>query len=358
MLQLAQNVFLSSFVSLILFLRAILRASLMCFCAFFSFRRACSKSCIICSLALAFASFLVITVDVGKVFIEFIGGAVYKSVAACRMNWFKRFLYEKKSVEEVRSWLSSMALEVVDSASALRKEEIDEVKARLCELDKVMAVRKEQEEVRLGFLEQAKQLQSELDLLKSKKESLVASPEYSSMKGEVVSAVAQRRQASVEVLEVFGPLQVALKSYAEKVPQPIVQKYAQDPLQAFVHDYSFGILEHVNGLRVGLETGMLGVRGESAQRALVALQLMVKEELARRLHKYANARKNEMRVQEALAGISVMKEFEKVVMRTKELDNSRLELLQKAHSLEVPNDLPARDALRSALERVRISLVP
>ena len=274
------------------------------------------------------------------------------------MNWFKRFLYEKKSVEEVRSWLSSMALEVVDSASALRKEELDEVKACLAKLDKVMAVCKEQEEIRLGFLEQAKLFQSELDLLKSKKESLVASAEYSSMKGEVVSAVAQRRQASVEVLEVFGPLQVALKSYAQKVPQPIVQKYAQDPLQAFVHDYSFSILEHVNGLRVGLETGMLGVRGESAQQALVALQLMVKEELAKRLHKYANARKNEMRVQEALAGISVMKEFEKVVMRIKELDRSRLELMEKAHSLEVPNDLPARDVLRTALERFRISLVP
>ena len=93
---------------------------------------------------------------VGKVFIEFIGGVVYKSVATCRMNWFKRFLYEKKSVEEVRSWLSSMALEVVDSASALRKEELDEVKACLAKLDKVMAVRKEQEEIRLGFLEQAK----------------------------------------------------------------------------------------------------------------------------------------------------------------------------------------------------------
>lgn len=274
------------------------------------------------------------------------------------MSWLKRFLYEKKSVEEVRSWLASEDGQVVDSSSALRKDELDEVRSALARLDEVVKQRKEREGERLVLIEKAKALQSEIDSLKARKDSLTQSAEYVSVKAQVVSAVAQRRQAGVEVLEVFGPLQGALKSYAQKVPSPVVQKYAQDPLQAFVQDYSFGILEHVNGLRVGVETGMLGVRGDAARLALSSLGLMTKEELARRLHKYANARKSEMKVQEALAGLSVMRDFEKVVLGMKELEKSRLELLERAHAIEVPNDIPARDALKFSLERFRISLVP
>lgn len=274
------------------------------------------------------------------------------------MSWLGRFLYEKKSVEDVRSWLASQNERVVDSSSALRKEELDEVRSALMKLDDVMAQRKEREGERLVFIERAKALQDELDSLRARKDSLMQSAEYVSIKSQVVSAVAQRRQAGVEVLEIFGPLQGALKSYSQKVPSPVVQKYAQDPLQAFVQDYSFGILEHVNGLRVGVETGMLGVRGESARAALASLGLMTKEELARRLHKYANARKGEMKVQEELAGLVVMREFEKVVLRMKEVDKSRLELLESAHAIDVPNDIPARDALKVSLERFRISLVP
>jgi hypothetical protein len=153
-------------------------------------------------------------------------------------------------------------------------------------------------------------------------------------------------------------LRDALRVYAQKVPQLVVQKYAQDPLQAFVQDYSFGILEHVNGLRVGVETGMLGVRGDAARAALSSLGLMTRDELARRLHKYANARKGEVKVQEELAGLSVMRDFEKVVVRMREVDKLRVELLERAHSVEVPNDIPARDVLKEALLRFRISLVP
>ena len=145
----------------------------------------------------------------------------------------------------------------------------------------------------------------------------------------------------------------AIKKYAHHSKNDKLAKYAENPIDALTHDYSFTILKHLPGIKEAI----LQDKPERQPKALDSLQDTTKEKLGQLIHRYANAKKRETDVHNEIAQKQIMKEYEQYAQDLKKLTEKIQELEKTIHAIRVPSDYDEKELIARALEKYNIKLI-
>lgn len=263
--------------------------------------------------------------------------------------------------EEVKKARITLA-EIEKSMQEIRKiqAELDQYQIIRGILDKIHTVKNERESLekqKADFEQQLQKLKTVHETLKKEKEDFINKPDYLKVKEDMIAAVKERQEAEQAITRVFLPLSDAIKKYAHDIKNEKLAGYADNSLHALMHDYSFGIVKHVPGIREAIQSGRLGLKPEKAQKALEVLGQVNKENLGPMLHRYARSKKRETDVHHDVAQRPVMLEYEQYAVSLKEKTAEIQQLESTITKLTLPTDEQLKEQLKQELEKHRIVLV-
>ncbi len=263
--------------------------------------------------------------------------------------------------EEVSNTRKALA-EIEKNFQEIRKvqaqiDAFQKIQDILNKIETVKTERKSLEKQRADFEQQLQQLKTVYETLKKEKEDFINKPDYLKVKEDMLSAVKERQEAEQAVTSVFLPLSDAIKKYAHDIKNEKLAGYAENPLNALMHDYSFSIVKHVSAIRGAITTGKLGLKPEKTQKALEALGHVTKENLGPLLHRYARAKKRETDVHHDVAQRPVMQEYEQYAVSLKEKAAEIQQLENTMAKLALPTDDQPKEQLIQELEKHRIVLI-
>jgi hypothetical protein len=263
--------------------------------------------------------------------------------------------------EEVSNTRKALA-ETEKNINELRKiqtqiDDYNAIKEILSKIENVKNERSAVEKQKADFEQQLQKLKAIQETLRKEKEEFTGRPDYLKVKEDMLSAVRERQESEQAVTSTFLPLSDAVKKYAHDIKNEKLSGYAENPLNALMHDYSFSIVKHVAGIRESILSGKLGLKPEKAQKALEMLGQITKENLGPMLHRYAKAKKREADVHHDVAQRPIMQEYEQYAVSLKEKAAEIQQLESTISKLALPSDEQLKEQLRQELEKHKIILV-
>jgi DNA repair exonuclease SbcCD ATPase subunit len=204
---------------------------------------------------------------------------------------------------------------------------------------------------------QVQQLIQKRDNIRKEKEAFIQRPDYLKIKEDIVATAKERQEAEQEITNLFSPLTDAIKKFAHNTKNDKLAKYAENPLDALIHDYALGILKHVQEIKTAIETGKIELKPERVPKALESLSQLSKEKLGNMIHRYANSKKRETDVHHDVAQRDLMKEYEQYAVDLKNVNNEITAIQSAIEKLKMPTDEELRAILAQELEKHDIALV-
>ncbi len=263
-----------------------------------------------------------------------------------------------QEVNEVRKCLAEIEKNIGDiKAFQLKKERLQIIEALLKKLDDVKAEQERIAAEREALSAQLQQMNNKRDTLKKEKEQFTTRPEYLKVKEDLLTTTKERQDAEQAITGLFLPLSDAIKKYAHKMKNDKLAHYADNPVDALIHDYSLSILKHLPGISESLTQGELELKPEKSHKALQALKQLTKDNLSAMIHRYAKAKKREADMQSDVAQRPIMKEYEQYAIDLKTV-TMEIEQLEKTISkLNAPTDEHVKAELARELEKHNIALI-
>jgi len=263
-----------------------------------------------------------------------------------------------QEVNEVRKCLAELEKNIGDiKAFQLKKERLQSIEALLKQLDDVKAEQERIATEREALATQLQQLSNKRDTLKKEKEQFNTRQEYVKVKEDLLATTKERQEAEQVITGLFLPLSDAVKKYAHKIKNDKLAHYADNPVDALIHDYALSILKHLTGITESLTQGELELRPEKSHKALGALKQLTKDNLSAMIHRYAKAKKREADMQSDVAQRPIMKEYEQYAIDLKTI-NMEIEQLEKTIAkLNPPTDEQIKAELAQELEKHNIALI-
>jgi len=238
-----------------------------------------------------------------------------------------------------------------------KKEEIQKINDLFEKIDKIKTDKETIEKQQAEFNAQLQQLINKKENLKKEKEQFNTKPEYLQIKEEIVYAAKERQEAEQDITGTFLALSDAIKKYAHKIKNEKIAKYAEQPVETLIKDYSLGILKHKEDIAKSITGGEIELKPEKVQKALEALKKVTKENLGAMIHRYAKAKKREADIHNDVADSPIMKEYEQYAVDLKNV-NSEIEQLEKTIAkLTLPTDEAVKEELKNELEKFKITLI-
>jgi len=263
-----------------------------------------------------------------------------------------------EEVKNARKALADIEAQIQEIKTAqLKIEEFQKIEDIVKNIDSVKSERESIEKQRKDFEEQLDQLKRKHEALKKEKEDFTTRPEYKKVKEDIVNAARERQESEQTITNIFLPLSDAIKKYAHNIKNEKLAAYADNPLEALMHDYSFSILKHTAALREAITDNSLGLKPEKQQKSLESLKFVTKEQLGPMLHRYANAKKREADIIHDVAQRPIMQEYEQYAVLLKTTSNEIQQLEATISKLKIPNDDELKEQFKQELEKHKIILI-
>ncbi len=264
----------------------------------------------------------------------------------------------RDEVSGVRKALADIEKQIQDiRKTQVEIEAFQKIQDILARIENVKKERETLEKQRADFEQQLKQLKVVHENLKKEKEDFINKPDYLKVKDDLVSAAKERQEAEHAITTLFLPLSDAIKKYAHDAKHEKLAVYADNPLEALMKDYSFGIVKHVPAIKEAIAGGKLGLKPEKTQKALESVAHLTKEELGPMLHRYARAKKNETDVHHDVAQRPVIQEYEQYAVSLKTKAGEIRQLEATILKLNLPTDEQLKEELKQELEKHKIILI-
>ena len=235
--------------------------------------------------------------------------------------WIKKLFAKRKSLDEVRKWLSSEEGDVDDLRDILRNIVREDALSAVAERDEFLALKSE--------------LEIEFSSVSAEKLVLMNSLEYKALKEGMVARVNRSKVCEEAILVLFEPLQDFFARYAKSSSDALIQRYAIDPIDALVHDYSLNIISRLPVLSSAVLSGSIECDSGVIMRALGALK---RDELSRLIHSYGAAKREEGRIGDFLVNERIVQELDRINLRLSELSVKINESALSAGSVVIPSD--------------------
>jgi predicted nucleic acid-binding Zn-ribbon protein len=263
-----------------------------------------------------------------------------------------------EEVKEIRKNLAEIETRLHELKQFQLKKEQMEIIAKL--IRQIEAIKQEQEETE----KQRKELEAQIETAKRKhesikkeKEAFTSKPEYIKVREDILATAKERQEAENMITTLFLPLSDPIKKYAHKIKNEKIGKYADDPLNALIHDYALSILKHVEDMEEGIRQGTLELKPGRSQKAVDALKQMTRENLSAMIHRYANAKKRETDIHHDVAQRPIMQEYEQYAHELKALNEEIQQLGNTLAKLKPPNEEKTIEELKKELDKYKIVLV-
>ncbi|MBW3016083.1 hypothetical protein KY309_00550 [Candidatus Woesearchaeota archaeon] len=262
-----------------------------------------------------------------------------------------------EEVKKIRGALAKIEEKIVEIRKIqTQKQEIEKIKEKIQTIENI---EKEQEEIKKQkeeYQEKLQQATNKRETLKKEKEEFTSRPEYLKIKEDIVSSAKERQEAEQEITGLFLALSDPIKKYAHKTKNAKIAKYAEQPLDALIKDYSLSILKHKKELENAITKGELELKPERTQKALEALKQLTKEKLSEMIHRYAKAKKREADVHNDVADRPVMKEYEQYAIELKTITTDIEQIEKTIAKLTLPDEKPHQEELKKELQKFKITL--
>lgn len=239
----------------------------------------------------------------------------------------------------------------------LKKEQFSSIASMIKQMNTIKEERSAAEKQKKEFEEQLQQLKNKHESLKKEKEDFTSKPEYISIKEDIINTARERQESERTITDIFLPLSDAIKKYAHKIKNEKIAKYADNPLNALIHDYTLGILKHVPDIKKAIDAGELELKPERVQKALDSLKQLTKENLGGMIHRYANAKKRETDIHHDVAQRPVMKEYTQYAEELKKASEEIKQLEATIEKFKMPTDEELKEMLKQELEKHKILLI-
>ncbi|VVB81719.1 Uncharacterised protein [uncultured archaeon] len=260
-------------------------------------------------------------------------------------------------VKELRGAMASIEEKIVNIKKIqAQKEEMQKITNLIQKIDDTKNEKETIEKQQAEFQTQLQQLINKRDTLKKEKEEFNKRPEYVQVKEDIITSAKERQEAEQDITGLFLALSDAIKKYAHKIKNEKIAKYAENPLQTLIKDYSLAILKHKDDLAKAITGGELELKPEKTQKALDAIKQLTKERLSTMIHRYAKAKKREADIQGDVAERPIMKEYTQYAEDIKRA-NTDIEQLEKTIAkLTIPSDIEIKEELKQELQKFKIIL--
>jgi len=263
-----------------------------------------------------------------------------------------------EEVKEIRIHLAAVEARLHELKQfQLRKEQLAGIEDILKQMQTVKEERSAAEKQKQEFEMQLQQLKNKHESLKREKETFTTKPDYIKVKEDIINTAKERQEAEQAITSIFLPLSDAIKKYAHQIKNEKIAKYADNPLDALIHDYALGILKHSQDIKKAIENGQLELKPERVQKALDAIKQLTKENLGGMIHRYANAKKRETDIHHDVAQRPIMKEYEQYAEDIKKTSEEIKQLEATIAKLKIPTDEELLEMLKQELEKHKIVLV-
>ena len=260
------------------------------------------------------------------------------------MSWLKNLFVKKKTLDEIRAWVAES-----------QDPSVDLIRAVLVKIDSCALQRseKQREADRLTSLKLS--LQEQHSHIVQEKEEFVSRPEYKSLKEHISGVIKQRKVIEAEIDALFGPLKSVIGQYAQVAKIPKFSGYADDYVDALIHDYDVGIAKHVPLICASIMQGKITV--VNSQEAIGFLNELKIDRLSKLIHSFAAARKHEEEVKASLGTNELLRQHEHFLQLVDEVQKDIAELESQIASVVLPIDEEFRKELALLLEPHRVLLV-
>jgi hypothetical protein len=263
-----------------------------------------------------------------------------------------------EEIKELRKELANVESRLQElKQHQLKKEQFEAIADILRQRDAIKEQRSAIEKQKKEFEEQLQQLKNKHESLKKEKETVTSKPDYIKIKEDIISTARERQEAEQAITGIFLPLSDAIKKYAHQIKNDKLAKYAENPLDALVHDYALGILKYVEDIRKAIEEKELELKPERAQKAIESLKQLTKENLGNMIHRYANAKKRETDIHHDIAQRPIMKEYAQYAEEIKRTSEEIRQLESTIAKLKIPTDEEITEMLKQELDKHKITLV-
>lgn len=260
------------------------------------------------------------------------------------MSWLSNLFVKKKTLDEVRAWVAQDSSPQVDHLRSVL------VKIDACALDRS---EKQGEIDRLTSLKLS--LQDQHSKIVQEKESFIATPDYQELKNQIGSVIKLRKAIEAEIAQVFEPLKEVIGQYAKEAKIPKFSKYAEDYVDALIHDYDVSIARQAPLIAAAINQGKIHVA--NSVEAIAKLNELKTERLSKFIHSYAAARKNEAEVKSALGTNELVRQHEHFLQALGEVQKDIAELDAQISQVVLPIDEEFRKELALLLQPHRMFLV-
>ena len=238
-----------------------------------------------------------------------------------------------------------------------KKEQFSSIASMIKQMDTIKEERSAAEKQKKEFEEQLQQLKNKQDSLKKEKDAFTSKSEYINIKEDIINTARERQESERAITDIFLPLSDAIKKYAHQIKNDKIAKYADNPLNALIHDYTLGILKHVPDIKKAIDAGELELKPERVQKALDSLKQLTKENLGGMIHRYANAKKRETDIHHDVAQRPVMKEYTQYAEELKKASEEIKQLEATIEKFKMPTDEELKEMLKQELEKHKIVLI-
>ncbi len=263
-----------------------------------------------------------------------------------------------EEVKEIRKHLAETESRLHElKQHQLKKEQFSSIASMIKQMRTIKEERSAAEKQKKEFEEQLQQLKNKQDSLKKEKEDFTSKPEYISIKEDIINTARERQESERTITDIFLPLSDAIKKYAHQIKNEKIAKYADNPLNALIHDYTLGILKHVPDIKKAIDAGELELKPERVQKALDSLKQLTKENLGGMIHRYANAKKRETDIHDDIAQRPVMKEYSQYAEEIKKASEEIKQLEATIEKFKMPTDEELKEMLKQELEKHKIVLI-
>ncbi len=233
--------------------------------------------------------------------------------------------------------------------------EIAIIQSQIAKIEQLIQENNAKEQRKKELNAQISELRQKQENLQKQKEQLLSSQEYSKIKEELIAASKERQQAEQAIADLFRPLTSALKKYAHALHDKTLDAYAENPLQALVHDYELRILKHMPEFQGRIESGEL--RLEKEDKAKESIHKMTKAHLAMLIHSYANAKKKETSLQREITERTIIQALEKANAELKQVSEQEKNIEEELAKIATSSDEQERQKLNELLRQHKMLLV-
>ncbi len=249
-----------------------------------------------------------------------------------------------QEVKSIRNELAEIEKRIHDINQGT---DIAEIQSQIAKIEQIMQENNAKEQRKKELNSQISELRQKQEDLQKQKEQLLASQEYSKIKEELVAASKERQQAEQAIADLFRPLTSAFKKYAHSIHDKTMESYAENPLQALVHDYELHILKHTPEIKEKLPEFNL----EKEEKAKESIQLMTKTHLSALIHSYANTKKKETALQREITTRPIIQELEKANAELKEISGRIEDAGKEITKIILSSDEQERQELNELLKK-------